>query len=75
MYVNNGSSGAILQTNRLEIDTAGTTPTLTPPTGPNAIGEVYTNLPGNPWNVLGEPDAWIEIRYAGNTYAVPGYLF
>jgi hypothetical protein len=75
MYVDDGtiSKKAILQTNRLEIDTPGTPPPPYPPFGPNFVDQVYSNIPNN--NVLGEPDAWIEIRYAGNKYSVPGYIF
>jgi hypothetical protein len=73
MRVNDGVSGAILQTNRLEIDTPGVQPPANPPAGGNMVDLVFSNLPPN--NVLGEPDSWIEIIYAGNRYAVPGYIF
>jgi hypothetical protein len=73
MYVNDGANAAILQTNRLEIDTAGNQPPPYPPGGPHTVDQVYSNIPNN--NVLGEPDVWIEIRHSGNTYSVPGYLF
>ena len=73
MYVNDGAAGAILQANHLETDTGGAPPPPYPPTGGQLVDFVYGNIPNN--NVLGEPDAWIELRYAGNRYAVPGYSF
>jgi hypothetical protein len=73
MYVNDGVGAAILQTNRLEVDTPGNIPPLYPPGGGNAVDQVYSNIPNN--FVLGEPDKWIEIIHLGSTYSVPGYLF
>jgi len=73
MRVDDGVGGAVLQTNHLEIDTLGIQPPANPPAGGNMVDLVFSNLPPN--NVLGEPDQWIEIRHAGNNYAVPAYLF
>jgi hypothetical protein len=33
---------------------------------------VYTN--GDPSNILGEPDNWVEINIQGTTYKFPAYL-
>jgi hypothetical protein len=76
MRVNRSTGTAVLRTNRLEIDTGrhySTSEYILLLVG-SLVDQVYSNLPG-PWNVLGEPDAWIEIRQAGNTYSVPGYIF
>jgi hypothetical protein len=73
MYVNDGVGAAILQTNRLEIDTAGNQPPPYPASGPGGVSQIFSNITND--NVLGEPDVWIEIRHSRNTYSVPGYSF
>jgi len=39
---------------------------------PTTVLIVYTN--GDPSNILGEPDNWVEINIEGTTYKFPAYL-
>jgi SH3-like domain-containing protein len=59
-------------TDFLRVDDAAVFNNLQTPAGANRVDLVYTNS-GNPNNVLGEPDIWLQINYSGTNYLFPGY--